>query len=218
MTAMATPTPAQPLVFPVGHYTGAFHPTLGAPVKYHSLRIGRLAVTLPDERALAVWAAAHRPPDQPDEPWTRAAVAEAARTRLGVADPTPVLAELLDSGLLAEVTPGTPDAVDFARAHRVVPLMMGLGNTPEEPLRYGVGLFGYTPVVRVPSLVYDVWQWGSLGASLWDVCQAFAQAGAEAEVSDSHEQHPEYVLTTYLNSLQQLLGPNAAYIDEARPA
>lgn len=218
MTAMATPSPTPPVVFPVGHYTGVFHPAVGAPPKYHSLRIGQLAVTLPDERAFAVWAAAHRPPDQPAEPWTRAAVVAAARDRLGVDDPAPVLAELLDSGLLVEVTPGTPDAVDFARAHRVVPLMVGLGNTPDEPLRYGLGLFGMAPVVRVSSLVYDVWQWGSLGASLWDVCQAFAQAGTEAEVSDPQERDPEAVLTAFLNALQLLLGPNAAYLDEARPA
>jgi len=213
---MANPAPAQPVVFPVGHYTGAFHPAVGAPPKYHSLRLGRLVVTLPDDRTLAVWAAGHRSPDEPAEPWTREAVTRTARTRLGVDDPEPVLAELLDSGLLAEVTPGTPDAIEFARAHRVVPLMVGLGNTPEEPLLNGVGLFGMEPIVRVPSLVYDVWQWGSVGASLWDVCQAFAQAGEEVVVSNSHEHNPEFVLTTYLNSLHVLLGPNAAYIDEAQ--
>ncbi|MBT8225600.1 MAG: hypothetical protein HKP61_11880 [Dactylosporangium sp.] len=209
-------TSTEPLIFPVGHYTGAFHPTVGAPVRYHSLRIGELGITLDDEQALGVWAAAHRPLDRPDQPWTRTAVANIARTLMGIADPESIMDEFFETGVLVEVEPGTQDAIGFARAHRVEPLMIGLGNTPDHPLTCGIGFLGAAPVVTVPTLVFDILQWGSLANSLWDVCAAFATAGAQGGVSNTDEHNPEYVLTTFLTSLYTLLGPNAAYIDEAR--
>lgn len=206
---------ADPLILPVGRYTGEFHPAVGAPVKYHSLSIGRLSVTLEDPQAFAVWAAAHRPVDRPDAIWDRTAVTDAAR-QLGVADPDRVIAEFLEDGLLVEITPDAPDVVDFARAHRVLPLMVSLGNTPDDPLRYGIGLFGAAPVLRMPALVHDVWQWSSVGASLWDVCQVFADAGARAEVADAREHDPRHVLREFLAALPLLIGANAACLDEAR--
>jgi hypothetical protein len=60
-------------MFPVGHPMGPFHPGVGQPRQHHSLRIGKLAITMGDE-PFAVWAAAHRPPDRA-EPWTRDLVA-----------------------------------------------------------------------------------------------------------------------------------------------
>lgn len=213
-TEMADPFTTEPLVYPVGRYTGVFHPAVGAPAKYHSLSIGRISATMESEQAFAVWAAAHRPLDQAGQLWNRAAVLEAAR-RLGVDDPEPLVAEFLADGLLVEVAPGTPDAVGFAQAYRVLPLMVSLGNTPDDPLNYGIGLFGMQPVLRAPALVHDVWQWGSAGGSLWDVCMAFAQAGAEAEVADEREHDPEYVLAVFLTALPTLVGVNAACVDEA---
>ncbi|MEV7984417.1 hypothetical protein [Micromonospora sp. NPDC085948] len=203
------------LILPVGWYTGEFHPAVGAPVKYHSLSIGRLSVTIEDPKAFAVWAAAHRPLDRPEATWDRAAVSEAAM-RLGVTHPDRIVAEFLEDGLLVEVTPDAPDVEDFARAHRVQPLMVSLGNTPEDPLRYGIGLFGTAPVLRLPALAHDLWQWSSVGASLWDVCQVFADAGAEAEVADTREHDPRHLLREFLAVLPLLVGANAACLDEAR--
>ncbi|MCG5446054.1 hypothetical protein NIE79_004618 [Micromonospora sp. NIE79] len=126
------PGMADPLVLPVGRYTGEFHPAVGAPVKYHSLSIGRLSVTLEDPQAFAVWAAAHRPVDLPDGTWDRAAVTEAAR-RLGVADPNRIVAEFLEDGLLVEITPDALDVVDLARAYRVLPLSCFSGMVGQRP-------------------------------------------------------------------------------------
>ncbi|MFB9239383.1 hypothetical protein ACFFWC_28270 [Plantactinospora siamensis] len=201
-------------MFPVGRYTGAFHPSHGAPVKYHSLVIGRLSVQLETEAAFNVWVAGHRPPDA-GRPWRRADVAEAAERRLGVAEPDALIDEFLTDGLLVEVDPADPDAVEFARAHRVWPLMLPLGNTPDDPLRHGIGLFGSEPVLRVPTLVNDVWMWSSTGGSLWDVCVAFASAGARAAVDDEREHDPRYVLAEFLGGLQELIGISAACLDEA---
>ncbi|MFF0150137.1 hypothetical protein [Micromonospora sp. NPDC005203] len=206
---------AAPLILPVGRYTGEFHPAVGAPTKYHSLSVGRLSVTIEDPQAFAVWAAAHRPIDRPEATWDRAAVVEAAR-QLGVADPDRIVAEFLEDGLLVETAPDAPDVEDFARAHRVHPLMVSLGNTPDDPLRYGIGLFGTAPVLRVPALTHDLWQWSSVGASLWDVSQVFADAGAQAEVTDTREHDPRHVLREFLAALPLLVGANAACLDEAR--
>ncbi len=203
----------RPLVFPVGRYTGAFHPAPGAPVKYHSLAVGRLSVTMDSEAAFSVWAAAHRSTDA-DGPWTRVETADAAR-RLGVADPDGLIDEFVEDGLLVEVGPAQEDALGFAQAHRVRALMLPLGNTPEDPLRHGIGLFGAEPVLRVPALVNDIWMWSSTGGSLWDVCVAFASAGARAAVDDQREHDPRFVLTRFLPALQELIGVNAACLDEA---
>ncbi|ASW58067.1 hypothetical protein CIK06_27590 [Plantactinospora sp. KBS50] len=201
-------------MFPVGRYTGAFHPAVGAPVRYHSLSVGRLSVQLETESAFNVWVAAHRPPDA-GRPWTRPEVARAATQRLGVADPDVLIEEFRTDGLLVEVDAADPDAVEFARAHRVLPLMLPLGNTPDDPLRHGIGLFGAEPLLRVPTLVNDVWMWSSAGGSLWDVCVAFASAGARAEVDDEREHDPRYVLGEFLGGLQELIGISAACLDEA---
>lgn len=203
-----------PLILPVGRYTGEFHPAVGAPVRYYSLRIGGLSVTLEDPQSFAVWAAAHHPIDRPDATWDRAAVTEAASQR-GGADPDRIVVEFLEDGLLVEIAPDAPDVVEFARAHRVLPLMVSLGNTPADPLRYGIGLFGAAPILRLPALVHDVWQWSSVGASLWETCQVFADAGARAEVADTREHDPRHVLHEFLAALPLLVGANAAFLDVA---
>ncbi|MEU5553790.1 MULTISPECIES: hypothetical protein [unclassified Micromonospora] len=205
----------QPLILPVGRYTGEFHPEAGAPVAYYSLGIGRLVVTMEDPQAFAVWAAAHPPTDAPTRPWTRSALEESA-TAVGVTDPERIVDGFLEDGLLVEVSPDDPDLEGFARAHRVLPLMVSLGNSPDDPLNYGIGLFGMEPVVRVPTLVHDVWQWSSVGDSLWEVCEVFAEAGARVDFVDEREHDPRHVLREFLAALPMLLATNAACLDEAR--
>lgn len=214
----AAPGTTAPSVFPVGHYDGPQYPKAGGPPRYHSLRIGRLFVNLSTHDALAVWTAAHRPTDAADEPWTRGRVTEVARQRLGAGDPEAAIDELLKSGVLVEVAPATPDAVGFARHHRVIPLMVGLGNTPEALDTFGLGLLGLPPVVQVPGLVYDILRWGPFAPTLWEVCREYADAQAEAGVTDPRERDAGTVLDVFLGSLHTLLGPNAVYIDEAQPA
>lgn len=206
---------AEPLILPVGRYTGEFFPSVGAPMKYNALRIGRFSITLPDPEAFGVWAAAHCPVDRPGETWNRAAVIEAAE-RIGVVDPNRFIAEFLEEGLLLEVDLDAPDLEDFARAYRVLPLMVSLGNSPDDPLNYGIGIFGFAPVLRLPALAHDVWQWSSTGANLWEVCTAFADAGARAEVADAREHNPRHVLREFLTTLPLLVGAFAACLDEAR--
>ena len=215
MTETRTPTMMEPLILPVGRYTGEFHPEVGAPVKYYSLSIGRLMVTMEDPQAFAVWAAAHPPTDDPGRAWTRTAVLDAA-SQFGVPDPERIVEGFLEDGLLVEVSPDDPDLEGFARAHRVLPLMVSLGNNPDDPLNYGIGLFGMEPVIRVSTLVHDVWQWSSVGDSLWEVCQVFAEAGARVDFVDAREHDPHHVLRQFFAALPMLLATSAACLDEAR--
>jgi hypothetical protein len=206
-----------PLIFPVGHYCGSQYPKAGGPPKYRSLRIGRLWINLKTEDAFAVWAAAHRPTDVADEPWTRARVLDVARNRLGADEPEQAMEGFFETGVLVEVTPGTPDAVDFAKHHRVLPLMVSLGNTPEDLDAYGVGLFGLPPVITVPRLVEFFLRWSPYAQNLWEVCREYAAAKTKNGVTDPAERDPKTALDTFLRSLHTLLGPNAACIDEAQP-
>lgn len=203
------------LILPVGRYTGEFFPSVGAPMKYNSLSIGRFSTTIADPEAFGVWAAAHCPVDRAGETWNRAAVIEAAE-QIGVADPNRFIEEFLEEGLLLEIDPDAPDVEDFAQAYRVLPLMVSLGNTPDDPLHYGIGIFGAAPVLRLPALTHDVWQWSSTGANLWEVCTALADASARAEVADAREHNPRFVLREFLTTLPLLVGAFAACLDEAR--
>jgi len=203
-----------PLVFPVGHFMGPFHPTRGAPARHFIVRVGWDTPKLPDEDHLDVWALAHGLPARiGTTPWTRDAVLAAARDG-GIADAETVLDTLVDLGLVAEVTPGTPGAVEFARRHRVQSLLVGLGNLPDDPLLDGIGLPGLPPMVRVEPRVFELWQWAHLWPDLWSACEALADA--EQETGGTATADPELTLGGALRALRVLVAHNAAYLDLAR--
>jgi hypothetical protein len=185
-------------ILPVGHYTGSEHPPGN-----RTIRVGRTRVSFPDHDPFLVWAAAHRPPGDLATPWGREQIAAAGKAG-NVADPEPVIDQLLRDGLLVEVD----DA--FARAHKAVPILIALGNTPEEPGRYGIGLFGLDPVITVTPLVYELWQWGSISVSIWAVCEAFAIGNSRATGTPVAA---DDVLAEYLAALPGLVGSNAVYLD-----
>src|ERR1700712_4251595 len=116
----------EPLVFPLGHAMGPFHQHRDAPPAYWVVRLGWDSPLLPDRATADVWALAHGRPDRVgQEPWTRTALCRAA-DEAGVDGPDAVVAVLLERGLLAEVTPGTDAAREFAGTHRVQSLLLGL--------------------------------------------------------------------------------------------
>jgi hypothetical protein len=111
---------------------------------------------------------------------------------------------LADRGLLVEARAHGPKARAFASAHRVVPLAVGLGNHPEAPDRFTIGLFDQ-PLVQVDELRYEVWSWSSAYDTLWQVC--------EARAANSGEQDPAEVLTHFLTGAHQMASANALYLD-----
>lgn len=210
------PDPAA-LVFPVGHYMGAFHPAVAAPVKYRKVRLGVDVQQLAGDEAFGVWALAHGLPDRiADTPWTVTELIRAA-DEMQLPDPAGHLERLTAQGVLALVRPGTPGAVEFARSHRIQPLMMGLGNTPHDPLTFGLGVIGAAPVVKVPSSLYDVWQWGRIGRNLWETVELFAKVERDVRPDRPGVPDPEGILTRMLGELHLLLAHNAAYLDQTLP-
>lgn len=206
---------AQPLIVPIGHYVGAHVPPGGTESEFHVVRIGWEIYKLEDAGQFAVWALGHGLPEPEGgdtAAWTRSALVGAARTS-GIPNVGDALADLIARDLLIEVTPGTPEAVEFARMCRTRSLLVGLGNTLEEPWLYAIGASEHAPVVQVSGFAYELWKWGDACDSLWHACHVLAAAG---DPDDPDETDPERVLTRCLAAIQVLLASGAIYLDEAR--
>jgi hypothetical protein len=190
------------VLLPVGHCLGAApDPASGAWVQ--RVRVGPDVVRL-SEPQFAVWALTHGDPDRPaGQRWGEEAVLAAAH---GLADPAGLLAGLVADGLVASVAPGTPDALNFARAFQLRPLMLGLGNLDAEPETYEIGLPGQ-PVAQVGDVLYRLYLWGHLEPDLWAACQATA-AVSPAAFADAL-----VLLDAVIEAMHALLSPNAAYLD-----
>lgn len=208
------------LVLPLGHYLGRYHPQAYAPARYHKVRLGRSLVRL-GEAAFTVWLLCHGARD-PGTRWTRRDVLDAARETWGAVrspvqepspDPERLLDSLIDEGVVAEIEPGTEDAIRFARTHRINPLMTGLGNTATEPHRFGIGPLDGPPAVIVDTLGFETWQWGRLEPDLWQV--ALRLVVVEDRVNPTRKATPEDMLAEVLERLPLLLSHHAAYLDLA---
>lgn len=202
---------AATLLFPIGHCIGAYYDLPVSTDHFFQVRVGPDVVRLSDEQ-FAVWGLAHSTPDRPEgQPWNRARVIEAAR-RAGVAEAESVLQSLADDYLLFETSPGTDAAVDFARRYRMVPLMLGLGNTSEEPRLYSVGLIGQ-PIVSMSGVAYDLYEWAHMESNLWLACEGAAETAVGVGIDDPVSTDPLRMLDALLETLHVLLSPNAVYLD-----
>ncbi|MGH3737663.1 MAG: hypothetical protein ACRDT6_18935 [Micromonosporaceae bacterium] len=204
---------AEPLIFPIGHYTGAFYPTVGSLERHHRVMLGTQVMRLDDEQ-LTVWLLARGLPDKIDDtPWTRT-VLEAEATAAGVKQAPRIVAGLVTDGLIAETVVGSEHSLDFAESYRLVPLMLGLGNTPEEPWLHGIGFLDQ-PVLKVAGEVYSMWEWAHVDNNLWAACHSHADTARRAGASDPDETVPERILTGFLGAVHPLLTASAAYLDLA---
>jgi hypothetical protein len=128
--AKSMTVPDESLLFPIGHCLGAdYHDLPTSNDHTFRVRVGGEVKTLDDEQ-FAVWGLAHGFPTGSSEAWGRMSILKAAGRVRGAEQ---VLDSLVEDHLIVATTPGTEAAVDFARRHRMVPLMLGLGNTAEEP-------------------------------------------------------------------------------------
>jgi hypothetical protein len=202
-----------PLVFPVGHYLGARYDS--GPVPSHEIRIGWEIVSLPDGDDFDVWTLAHgQPPWPAGREWTTADL-RAAATDVGVREPGEVSGGLLDSGALVEVEPAGDAMVAFAAAYRFEPLLIGLGNGPDERLDR-IGIPGLLAAARVTPRVYELWQWAHLWPDLWAACEALAAASVELDQDVQDESDPHRVLAFALGAVQLLIAHGVGYLDAAR--
>lgn len=199
------------LLFPIGHCIGAYYDAPASTEHFFQVRVGPEVVRLRDDQ-FAVWGLAHGTPDRPEgQPWNRAAVLTAAR-QAGIAEAETVLGSLLEDKMLAETSPGTESALDFARRYRMLPLMLGLGNTTEEPRLYSVGLIGQ-PIVSMSGVAYDLYEWAHMDANLWLACQGAAESARSVGIQDEISTDPARMLDALLGTLHVLLSPNAIYLD-----
>jgi hypothetical protein len=158
----------------IGHYLGIFPADGGR--WCHEVRRGAGIEQLTEAEARA-WSAPGAPTHEPS-----------------------TLDTLVDRGLLVPVS--SDDAGGFARAHRLVPLMSGLGPDPGDPDRCHLGAFG-RPVVTVDRIDYDLWVEASGQPSLWAACRATAD--------------PPAALRALLDRLDPLICAGAACLDLAIP-
>ena len=207
-------SPEEPLVLPLGHAMGPFHQHRGAPPAYWVVRLGWDSPLLPDQATADVWALAHGLPGQAGTPWTRSALCRAA-AEAGVADPDTVLTALVERRLVAEVTPGTVAADEFAATHRVQSLLLGLGELPDAPELDGIGLLGMPALARVPLGTYEFWQWGHLWPTLAEAATGLAEMAAQSPEHAAEEADPPQVLDRILRDLHGLLAVGAVYLDRS---
>lgn len=211
-------SPAALPIFPVGHYLGAHYPHAGADLDFHVVRIGWEIYRLDGNEQFGVWALAHGVPEQDGDemaPWTRPALEGAARAT-GMPGVPAIVDGLMAKDMIVEVTPGTPDAVEFARVSRIRSLLVGLGNSADDPFHYGIGIADAEPILRVPAFTYELWKWGHACDSLWHACHVLAQAGRAVDPANPEFTDPERVLTRCWPAIQVLIAHGAAYLDEAR--
>jgi hypothetical protein len=198
------------LVFPVGQCGGRVAADDPTPARYR-VRVGERVFALTKSRFMG-WVAGHGSHSLPDgAKWTVAAATESLAA-MGVPDAGNVLNDLRSDGLLADV--GPTDEVDFARRHRLAPLLLGLGNSPRSPGGYSIGLPD-RPVVDLPRPLNTVWEWSDTAPDLWSMCRRFAEAEREYEGHDPRLADPPRVLHDLLRDLHRLLRVNAAYLDLA---
>lgn len=205
----------KPVLVPVGHLLGTFYEGPAGGRRSATVQLGGALHDL-DDGELATWWLTHSLADRAPEPWTAAALSAAA-VELGLPVSAPVLRRLVERGLVVEVVTGGPAALEFARSFRLVPQMLGLGNSPQAPAAYQIGLFG-RPVIDLPDVLYDVWRWATVEAHLWNSCRGAADVARAAGLTDPDALDPELLLDVVLQALHPLLAAQAAHVDTRRPA
>lgn len=200
------------LLLPVGHLLGADYPTPGSPEHSVLLRVGPELVQL-DDALFTTWALAHGLPDpDPASTWTTQALLRTAVDQ-GLGDLTAPLSTLLADRLLVQVDPDDPrQAVAFAESHRLVPLALGLGNSPDALDAWSIGLLGH-PLVTVSGTLFDVFEWAHLDHDLWAACRRAAERARRAGISEPAVVQPELLLPDVLRSLHALLAVDVVCID-----
>ena len=217
------------LVVPVGHFAGPMYTSVDAEApESFEVRFRDGVFSLSAEE-YAVWAVSHGDPNKvsgdPEKkiapkPPTRVQV-EAAAKAAGVEEPGPIFDSLLDDGLLVSVMPTGASARTFAEQHQVVPLALGLGNSPQNPAEFQIGLPNAARV-SVGYDVYHMWLFCHRQATLWEAISTIAkeaeEANAEDAASDSEQKvelvsNPDELLKALLGALPVLISTSCVFID-----
>jgi hypothetical protein len=204
---------AQRLVVPVGQYGGAVREQSVVGPVGHAIRRGPMVFTVPPQPA-TLWMEAHgRRADIGGTAWTRSTILDRRADEMALAEAETAFGHLAVLHLIREFTPDGPEALEFARTHRLLPAAHGLGNTSDDPFRFLVG----HPPHRTARLEWNemrLWRDGYQEPSLWDAC--LARVAAEERVGYALD--PGRLLVSTLGSLHLMLALRLTYVDVAAHA
>ncbi|HEY1177361.1 MAG TPA: hypothetical protein VGF17_14490 [Phytomonospora sp.] len=215
----AAPPPAgEPHLFPVGHYAGPVYPHRGAAAPDSFEIRYRDGVFSLSAAEYVMWASAHgEPADLGGRAPTRADAENAARLA-GLDVPGPVLDGLRADGLIAVVPPDADGAREFAMTHQIRPLALGLGNSPERPGVFEIGMPGAARA-SVGYDVYHIWLFAHLADDLWSALAEMAGEAARANAEETGEDRPRLVddpdvlLRHVIDALPVLISTSCVYLD-----
>ncbi|MDH6119711.1 hypothetical protein [Kitasatospora sp. GAS204B] len=209
------PQTSVPLVLPIGQDLGpAYEPgDTESESPIYGVRIGvkRLELTEP---LYVAWRYAHGVGPLNETPWTEETYRQALQES-AVDFPEDVAGLLKDLGLVQTVAPGGIEAARFARAYRCNPQMVGLGNVPDRPEVFYLGL-PEQPVLAVPAAVYALWVNAPLEPSLWSGCAAMAaelNGYLDATPPNDGVVRPETLLALFLATMPHMLLTRTMYLD-----
>jgi tetratricopeptide (TPR) repeat protein len=214
------PVPLDPtlkLVVPIGHFAGPMYTSVDAEIpESFEVRFRDGVYSLSPEE-YAVWAVSHGDPSLvTDQAPTTREVAEWSARAAGVPEPGPILDSLIEDGLLVETCTLGDQAQEFARHHRVIPLALGLGNSPQNPAEFHIGLPNAARV-SVGYDVYHTWLFSHRAPNLWDALLTIAEEARESNKEvpggDLLVDDPDVLLSALLQALQVLISTSCVFID-----
>lgn len=150
------------------------------------VHLGAEAVRLTPEE-LRAWASAFADvPRHAEHTFTRDRLEALLRQNGdGSADAAPAVADLVDRGLLLEYDPADSDWELLFTGLRLFPLVQGMGNTPERPAQYELGIAG-EPILSVTATVYGLWSYSFTSPTLWTACVELAE-GVDQDLEPGEE-------------------------------
>ena len=194
-------------LYAVGQQLGVrFDPVTGRSDGWE-IRVGDDIVTLPADETLTVWLLCHGRLDADGSVRRTQADVLAESAVSGIEEAPEILSALIELGAVARVLGDPASLADLARTHRVEPMMVGLGNAPEQPESFALGVPPADVHAVLSAEVMRVWLNTHLAPTL---LQAVTD---EAEVSDGD---PDAVLAETIDAISELLAVGAIYLD--RPA
>lgn len=152
-----------------------------------------------------------------DHTFTRAHLEHLLRQGV-MADPMPVVSGLLQRGLLLEYDPVDADWESLFSGLQLYPLVQGMGNTPEAPTAYRLGIAG-EPILSVNANVYGIWSYALTSRSLWSACAGLA-AGVDEDLQPGEEPYdftPDDIAAEVGAAIPLLVTTGCAFLDPVTP-
>ncbi|WP_410649220.1 hypothetical protein [Amycolatopsis sp. cmx-4-54] len=206
------------ILVPVGHSVGPLFTPRGTSegmADSYEIRFADGIFSI-DHEELRVWTYTHGDPETlaEDPPRRDRVYREVSEMEPEKIDS--IIDRLIAVGLLAEVALIPEKMQDFAYKHQIEPLALGLGNSPEAPWYFQIGLPA-TPRVMVGHDAYHLWMFAHRHASLWDAVEyVVADRRKEAVLRSGPETDPHRVLENFIRAMPVLISTSCAYLDRVR--